>query len=75
MKAKTALLPAEDDLLVDLTLHQVPASLISEFAEKIVGPYYKSNLNVAIQDLINRAITEQDFVLSHIIHVRNAVPP
>ena len=75
MKAKTALLAPEDDLLVDLTLHDVPASLITEFAEKIVRPYYNGNLNAAIQDLIQKALSEQDFVLSHITHVRNAVTP
>ena len=75
MKTKTALLPTEDDLLVDLTLHDVPASLISEFAEKIVKPYYNGNLNAAIQDLIHKALSEQDFVHSHITHVRNAVEP
>ena len=75
MKTKTALLPTEDDLLVDLTLHDVPASLISEFVEKIVRPYYNGNLNAAIQDLIHKSLTEQDFVLSHITHVRNAANP
>jgi hypothetical protein len=38
MKEKTALLATEDDLLVDLTFHDVPASLISEFAEKSLDP-------------------------------------
>ncbi len=75
MKTKTALLPTEDDLLVDLTLHDVPASLISELAEKIVRPYYNDNLNAAIQDLIHKALSEQDFVQSHITHVQNAVTP
>jgi hypothetical protein len=75
MKVKTALLATENDLLVDLTLHHVPASLISEFAEKIVRPYYNGNLNAAIQDLIHKSLTEQDFVLSHITHVRNETNP
>jgi hypothetical protein len=35
MKKKLAVLAAEDDLLVDLTLNNVPASLLTEFAEKI----------------------------------------
>jgi hypothetical protein len=73
MKTKTALLATEDDLSVDLTLHDVPASLITEFAEKIVRPYYNGSLNAAIQDLIRKALSEQDFVHSHITHVRNAV--
>ena len=75
MKTKTTLFPAEDDLLVDLTLHSVPAALVGEFAEKIVRPYFNGNLNAAIQDLIQKALSEQDFVLSHITHVRNAVEP
>jgi hypothetical protein len=71
MKKKTALLATAEDLLVDLTFHGVPALLISEFAEKIVRPYYNGNLNAAIQDLIKKALAEQDFVLSHITHIRN----
>ena len=70
---KTVVLASEEDLLVDLTFHEVSAMLISEFAEKIVGPYYSGNLNSAIQDLIHKALSEQDFVLSHITHVRNSV--
>jgi tagatose-1,6-bisphosphate aldolase non-catalytic subunit AgaZ/GatZ len=73
MKKKMAVLATEEDLIVDLTFHGVPASLISEFAEKIVRPYYNGNLNAAIQDLIKKALAEQDFVLSHITHVRNSV--
>jgi alanine-alpha-ketoisovalerate/valine-pyruvate aminotransferase len=59
--------------LVDLTFHNVPATLLAEFAEKIIRPYYNGNLNAAIQDLIKKALAEQDFVLSHITHVRNSV--
>jgi hypothetical protein len=70
---KTILLATEEDLLVDLTFHNAPASILTEFAEKIVRPYYNGNLNAAIQDLIHKAIAEQDFVLSHISHVRNSV--
>lgn len=72
MKKKTATTAAEEDLLVDLTFHGVPASLIDKFAEKIVWPYYNGNLNAAIQDLIHKALSEQDFVLSHITHVQNS---
>lgn len=61
----------EEDLLIDLTFHKVPASLVAEFKEKIVDPYYSGNLNAAIQDLIYKALDEQDFVLSHITHIRN----
>jgi hypothetical protein len=70
MKKKLAVLATEDDLLVDLTFHSVPASLLTEFAEKIVRPYYAGNINAAIQDLIHKTIAEQDFVLSHVSAVR-----
>jgi hypothetical protein len=71
MKKKTQILELEDDLLVDLTFHSVPASLLSEFAEKIVRPYYNSNMNAAIQDLLHKILREQDFIQSHITHIKS----
>ena len=71
MKKNTAVLATENDLLVDLTFHNVPASLLTEFAEKMVTHYYAGNLNAAIQDLMHKALSEQDFLLSHITHVRS----
>jgi hypothetical protein len=71
MKMKTTVLATEDDLIVDLTFHNVPASFLTEFAEKIVMPYYAGNINAAIQDLIHKALAEQDFFLSHITHIRS----
>jgi hypothetical protein len=70
MKKKTQVLATEDGLLLDLTFHRVPASLLSEFAEKIVKPYYRGNMNAAIQDLLHKTIAEQEFIQSHITHVR-----
>jgi hypothetical protein len=72
MKKKTQVLAVEDDLLLDLTFHGVPASLLAEFAEKIVKPYYRGNMNAAIQDLLHKTIAEQDFIQSHITHIKNA---
>ena len=71
MKKKTQVLATEDDLLLNLTFHSVPASLLFEFAEKIVKPYYRGNMNAAIQDLLHKTIAEQDFIQSHITHVRS----
>jgi hypothetical protein len=56
-----------DDLLVDLTFHDVPAALLTAFAEKIVRPYYHGNLNQALKDLIEKAVTEQQLLQNHII--------
>ena len=71
MTKKTQILATENDLLVDLTFHNFPASLLTEFAEKIVRPYYAGNMNAAIQDLLHKTLAEQDFLLSHITHVRS----
>jgi hypothetical protein len=70
MKKKTQTLNIEYDLLVNLTCHNIPESLLTEFAVKIVRPYYKGNLNAALQDLMHKALAEQDFVLSHISAIR-----
>jgi hypothetical protein len=70
MNKKIAVLAAEEDLLVDLTFHNMPASLLAEFAEKIVRSYYQGNMNAAIQDLLHKTIAEQDFLISHVTHVR-----
>ena len=72
MKKRNTALAAESDLLVDLTLHNVSASLLSEFAEKIVTPYYAGSLNAAIQDLLHKTLSEQEFIQSHITHIRSA---
>ena len=72
MKKKTAILSEQEDFQVDLTLHDFPASLLSDFAEKIVGPYYNGNLNAAMQDLMGKALSEQEFVHSHITHIKNS---
>ena len=61
---------AEEDFVVNLTLHDFSASLLKEFAEKIVSPYYDGNLNAAFQDLVQKMLTEQEFVHSHITMVR-----
>jgi hypothetical protein len=37
-----------------------------EFAEKIVRPYYAGNLNQALKDLIEKAITEHEFLQNHV---------
>jgi hypothetical protein len=71
MKKRTVNSMMENQFLVDLTFHNVPASLFTEFNEKIVKPYFKGNMNSAIQDLIHKALADQEFVHSHITYVRN----
>jgi hypothetical protein len=59
------MVPIEDDLLVDLTFHSVPANLLKEFAVQVVKPYYLGNLSEALKDLMRRAVADQEFVQSH----------
>lgn len=49
-------------LNVDLTLHDFDASLLSEFVEKIVKPYYKGDTAKAVAAFMHRAIVEENFV-------------
>ena len=63
---KIAVLTSEDDLSVDLTLHDFSAALLAEFAEKIVRPYYSGNMNAAVKDLMQKAVKEETFVLSRV---------
>jgi hypothetical protein len=73
MKKKVAVLATENDLSVDLTLHDFSATLLTEFAEKIVRPYYSGNMNNAVKDLIQKAIREEKFVLSHVKLVKSGI--
>lgn len=73
MTKKQVAMMEEHDFSVNLTLHDFPASLLAEFAENIVGLYYDGNLNAAIQDLMHKALAEQEFVHSHIRMIRTDV--
>jgi len=66
MKKKAVVLATEDDLSVDLTLHDFSATLLTEFAEKVVRPYYSGNMSDAVKDLMQKAVEEEKFVLSHV---------
>ena len=70
MKKKIELLADHEDFEVNLTLHAVPVSIIQEFTEEIVVPYYNGNLNAAIQDLMSKALSEQEFIHSRITHIK-----
>lgn len=48
-----------EDLHVDLTFHNFSANTLQEFMTKIVKPYFKGNLNQAVQVLMEKALTEE----------------
>ena len=62
MSQKLARLPEigektyDDDMSVDLTIYNVPANLLREFAQKIISPYYPGGVSEAIKDLMRKAI-------------------
>ncbi|MGD0646225.1 MAG: hypothetical protein ABSA75_15130 [Candidatus Bathyarchaeia archaeon] len=42
----------EEDLLDDLTFHGSPASLLKDFALKIIKPYLQGHMNEAIKNKV-----------------------
>jgi hypothetical protein len=52
----------EDDLLVSLTFHNISAEMLKEFAQKIVKPYLRGNMNEAIRCLMQKAIDEESLM-------------
>jgi hypothetical protein len=53
---------AQEDLLVSLTVHNFSAEMLSEFAQKIVKPYFHGNINEAVRSLMQKAISEETIV-------------
>jgi hypothetical protein len=65
LKRKTIQLPVmEEELKVDLTVHNLSANLIEEFGLRVAEPYYHGSLATAIKDLMQRAVWDQEFVES-----------
>ena len=52
----------EQELLVDLKLHNISAETLKEFAIKIVKPYFGGNMNKAIRSLMEKAIEEETII-------------
>jgi hypothetical protein len=48
-----------DELSVSITIHNVPESLLKEFAEKIIRPAYPGGVSDAIKDLMRKAVEEK----------------
>ena len=63
---KAAVLTIEEGLKVDLTLHDFSVTLLTEFAEKIVSPYYSGNMNNAVRGLMRKAIREEQLFFDHV---------
>jgi hypothetical protein len=57
----------EKDLLVELTLHNMSAGMLKEFALKIVKPYFGGNMNKAIRSLMEKDVEEEKIVSKAVI--------
>jgi len=44
---------------VNTTIYDIPASLLSEFSDKVVKPCYPGGISQAIKDLMRKAVKEQ----------------
>jgi hypothetical protein len=51
--------PRNDDLLVNLTIYDIPGSLVKEFAQTIVQSHNPGGVSDAIKDLMSKAIEAQ----------------
>jgi hypothetical protein len=49
----------EADLMVSLTFHNFSAEMLREFAQKIVKPYFRGNMNEAVRCMMQKAIDEE----------------
>jgi hypothetical protein len=56
------------DLNVDLVFHGFSANTLQGFVTKIVKPYFKGNLNQAVQVLMEKALTEENLFKQTIKH-------
>lgn len=48
-----------DDLLVSLTIYNVPESLLRQFSQNVIKPYYPGGVSDAIKDLMQKAVNEK----------------
>ena len=49
----------KNDFFVDLTIYDIPVSLLEDLSEYIIKPVYNGEVNEAIKDLMRKAIVKQ----------------
>ena len=55
----------ENDSFLNLTIYDVPESLLRKFCEQIVKPKYSFRVSTAIKDLMRKAVLEQNSAPVH----------
>ena len=49
----------ENEFSVDLTIHNIPISLLEDFSGHVMAPVYQSEVAESIRDLMRKAILKQ----------------
>ncbi len=50
-----------NDFFVNLTIHDIPISLLEDFCEHVINPVYAGEVAESIRDLMRKAILKQKF--------------
>jgi hypothetical protein len=58
----------KEDLHVDLIFHSFSANTLQEFVTRIVKPYFKGNVSLAVQMLMEKALTEENLFNETVKH-------
>ena len=61
---KKSIIFTKKDMLIDFTIHQFSVTLLSQFTQKIVNPYYNGNFNKALRELLDNSIKEEDIFVT-----------
>lgn len=51
---------------ITIVFHNMPPSLLREFAVNVVKPYFGGNFNEAIRQLMEKAVIEEALLQSHL---------
>ena len=53
-----------NDFSIDLTIHDIPISLLEDFSEHVINSVYNGEINEAIKDLMRKAILKQKLAVN-----------
>jgi hypothetical protein len=56
-----------NDFFVDLTIHDIPVSLLEDLSKYIIKPVFGGQVNEAIKDLMRKAILKQKLAVNKYI--------
>jgi len=53
-----------NDFFIDLTIYDIPVSLLEDFSEHVINPVYAGEVTEAIKDLMQKAILKQKLAVN-----------